>query len=113
MNAIVLVIVAAPLRGAAWPDMPSVLVHGRGLDGLDALVDGGGFLGAAEAAKRLGLALQAGHNLKAVFSELLFQNGEEFAVAGFWFVRLAPVIVEAAHGGGRRKEPPNTPTSEG
>src|SRR2546426_8563142 len=65
MNAIVLVIVAAPLRGAAWPDMPSVLVHGGGLDGLDALVDGGGFLGAAEATKRLGLALQDGHNLKA------------------------------------------------
>jgi len=62
---------------------PSVLVHGRGLDGLDALVDGGGFLGAAEAAEGLSVALQDGHNLKAVFAELLSQNGEEFAVAGF------------------------------
>ena len=60
---------------------PSVLVHGGGLDGLDALVDGGGFLGAAEATKRLGLALQDGHNLKTAFAELLSQNGEELAVA--------------------------------
>ena len=83
---------------------PLILVHGGGLDGLDALLDGGGFWNAAEATERLSLTFEGGEKLEAVLAPLLFQHGEELAVAGLGFFRFAPSIVNAAESGQRKKQ---------
>ena len=90
------------MRVGRWP--PLILIHGGGLDGLDALLDGGGFRNAAESTERLSLTLEGGDKLEAVLAPLLFQHGEELAVAGLGFLRFAPDLVNLAERGQGEKQ---------
>jgi hypothetical protein len=85
------------MRVGRWP--PLILIHSGGLDGLYALLDLGGFFVPAEGAEGLSLALECGYELEAVLTPLLFQHGEELAVARLGFLRFAPGIVNAAERG--------------
>jgi hypothetical protein len=71
----------------------------RGLDGLSAVFDFGGFGGAAELAEGLGFGGQVADQVRTASAELFFPDGDEASVAGFGFFRLSPLIVHVAETG--------------
>src|ERR1700674_2600354 len=73
-----------------------VLVHGRGMDRLDALLDLRGLVGMTESAEGGGLSGQCRDDDGIVRTELFFQDSEELTLAGRGFVCLTQLIVDAA-----------------
>src|SRR5215467_9099879 len=78
------------------PRIALVWVSLRGLEGLGALLQFGGFFVAPKLAQGLGFRGKLANKIRAVRAELLFLHGQQASVTGRGFVRLAPLIVEIA-----------------
>src|SRR5258708_35068179 len=77
----------------------SVWVCVRGLEGLGAALDLGGFVGAAKFAKGVGFGGQIADEIRAVGAELLFGQNNYAGVTRCGLFRFAPLVVDVAKAG--------------